>query len=266
MYVRNRKRSAVLLLLVLLSVLLPAAAGARSAGADEVWVRDHYSLFSETEASSLNAQCQDFLEKNGLPIFILTVDNSVVGGSSDSATVAYIEDYADRYIDGDCVGMIINMETRYMYLDVKCDTEETQGRLTDARQQRIREAVLDAFSSGNWYGGAQAFIRQTDTEYNRTSGSAESGSSVLYYGLCAVLAAVITGVVYAARASRHREKKIAMSADPYVAGGGIRLTRQADDFMRAYTTRVAKPKESSSGTSTHSSSGGHTHSGGGSHF
>ena len=267
MRVRSHKRYTVSLLLAAFLSVLALCAGAVRAEAEALLVRDYYSLFSEDEVQALDEQCRAFYEKNGLPIFILTADNAAVGGSADSTTVAFIENYASRNFSGDCVGLIINMETRYMYLDVKCDNEETRRRLTDAKQRRIHDVVREALASGDWYGGAQAFIRQTDEEYNYEGGSSREGSGILYYGVCAVLAAAITGIMYAARASKHKEKRIAVSADPYVVGGTIRLTRQADDFVRTYVTRVAKPKESSGGgTSTHTSSGGHTHSGGGSHF
>ncbi len=266
MPVRKQKHNRGLLLLMGLLLCLLISGGAAAAEAETALVADYYSLFTADEVRSLDEQCRAFYDRNGLPVFILTADNATVGGSSDSATVSFIEDYADRNFSGDCVGLIINMETRYLYLDIKCDTEETRSRLTDAKQRRIQDAVRDSLASGDWYGGAQAFIRQTDEEYNRFAGTGGEDSGMLQYGICGILAALCTGIVFSARVSRHREKKIAVSADPYVVGGGIRLTRQTDDFVRTYVTRVAKPKESSGGTSTHHSSGGHTHSGGGSHF
>ena len=269
MIAATRKKYIRMLPLLCLMLFLSAVSAAAQTGFS--WVRDMYSLFSDSETETLEQMCRDFYDRNGIPVFILTADNATVGGSADSSTVAYIEDFADRYVDGDCVGLIINMETRYLYLDVKCDQEETRRRLTDSRQKEIHDAIYSRLSAGDWYGGAKAFINTTDKMYNLpagTDGGSGSGESRgLYAGICALLAAVCTGVTYSARASRHREKHIAVSAEPYVVGGEISLTKRADDFVRHYTTRVKIESEShGGGTSTHTSSGGHTHSGGGSHF
>lgn len=260
-------RGLILMLVCLMTAAFLNTVPVRASSGEE-WVQDYYGLFSDEERQSLNNECQEFYEKNGLPVFILTADNSTVGGSSDSTTVAFIEDYADRNIEGDCAGLIINMETRYLYLDIKCDTEETRNRLTDQKQKRIEDAIYDHLSDSDWYGGARAFIRQTDTEYNLGNSDNSPVNRALVTGICAVLAALCTGIIYSFRVAAHHEKKIALSADPYVVGGTIRLTKKTDQFVRTYVTRVARPKDNDSGghTSTHTSSGGHTHSGGGSHF
>ena len=228
--------------LILLFCVFPAAAQSSAQ-----WVQDGYPLFSESEVQALDGLCQAVYDKNGIPIFILTVDSAAVGSSADDAVIAYIEDYADRQIRGDCIGMIINMETRYMYIDVKCDLSE-----------------------GNWYQAACDFVSMADAAYNGQSGSAASAEDraenrLIFTGFSGLLAAIFTGTAYKARSSKHREKRIAVSAQPYVVGGNIHLTRREDDFIRSYTTQVRKQSDSG-GTSTHTSSGGHSHSGGGGHF
>lgn len=251
--------------LILLFCVLPAAAQSSAQ-----WVQDGYPLFSESEVQALDGLCQAFYDKNGIPIFILTVDSAAVGSSADNAVIAYIEDYADRQIRGDCIGMIINMETRYMYIDVKCDLAETRERMTDRRQEMVRSAVMDRLSEGNWYQAACDFVSMADAAYNGQSGSAASAEDraenrLIFTGFSGLLAAIFTGTAYKARSSKHREKRIAVSAQPYVVGGNIHLTRREDDFIRSYTTQVRKQSDSG-GTSTHTSSGGHSHSGGGGHF
>ena len=263
----RRSKGMLWLLFCLMAAMFPAAVQVQ-ASSDDAWVRDDYGLFSDEEEQSLNGKCQEFYEKNGIPAFILTADNSLTGGSSDSDTIAYIEDYADRYIDGDCVGMILNMETRFLYLDIKCDAEETRSRLPDQSQRRIHDAVKEQLSRGNWYGSAMTFLNQADAEYNREGTSNSPANLAVKGGISALLAALCTAIMYSFRAMAHKEKRIASTADNYVVGGVINLTRKTDQFVRTYVTRVAKPKnnDSGGGTSTHTSSGGHSHSGGGSHF
>ena len=75
-------------------------------------------------------------------------------------------------------------------------------------------------------------------------------------------------VFFVLRTIASANKSVIRKADAkdYVRNGSMVVTGSYDNFLFNNVTRVAKPKNTSSGSSTHTSSSGRTHGGGGRSF
>ncbi|MEE8886187.1 MAG: TPM domain-containing protein [Eubacteriales bacterium] len=270
------------------AIAVITGASALQVNAETGSVSDLGGHFTSEELQQLNSECADFSEAHGFEVFILTVMDDTVGGDSDSDNISYIEDYADsHYADEGAVGLLINMESRYYYIDVSGNVP--LNVYTDSRQEVMQNDVEEELSQFDVAAAAEVFISDAD-EYATESEQYDDTSQYYDYQselegqqaydastfiLPAIIAAVVAVIVLVSQLSRHHEKKIARDASGYVVPGSVDMTVHQDIFMNQYVTRVPINTDHDDGphgghhgggTSVHMSSGGHAHSGGGGHF
>ena len=241
-------------------------------------VIDTYGLFSESETAELESACMQFEQQTGIRTAVLSVDAEAVGGYSDRDSIRYIEAYADSLQDPDFIGLLINMDARYYYIDVRGDT--ALRIYTDSRQEQLGNAVVDQLSAGNYESAGKAFLSRAGQLYSYAVGNQSYGTVVEEkkgfqaeaFGLAAALGAVFSGIITGVRSRRHKEKKLASEADRYIVPGTVNLHRNRNVFVSQYVTRVPIAKKEDNGgggggfTTTHMSGGGSMHSGHGGHF
>lgn len=240
-------------------------------------VVDTCGLFTESEAAALEQACLQFEQETGIRTAIFSVNTATVGGQSEDDSVAYIEAYADTLSGADFVGLLINMDIRYYYIDVTGD--EALRIYTDSRKGQLGDDVAERLSKGEYAASAQVFLEKAAKQcaYARKNNSygtikeERKGFQPDIFGIAAVLAAVISGMTTGIRAKKHKERHVATEANRYIVPGTINLHRNRNVFVSQYVTRVPIPQEKDQGggggfTTTHTSSGGGTHSGHGGHF
>ena len=268
--IRTWSAGALLLVMAVLIGGYVLAGTAQTVRADDQYVKDGDDLFSDEEERRLEEKCEEYHERNGMNFFVLTVTNADVGGSEDYDTQKYIEDYADAvYAGQDAFGVIINMDIRYYYLDIRGDN--ALPVYTDSRQKVLEEKLVSKLKTVEYYQGIADVITLADKYAQEGPGEA-SGTEDFGVSRPEMLAALVLGVVGAFivlgfSISKHHEKKMAVGAHQYIPKGGFHLAGQRDVFVRQYVTKTAKQSSSSSGgTTTHRSSSGSSHSGRGGHF
>ena len=170
---KRRYSRAVCLAAVILTMLFCAVFPAR-VRAEEGHIGhviDTYGLFSDADFSELEAACEQFEQQTGIQTAILSVDMDTVGGSRDKDSIRFIEDYADHLPEDDFVGLIINMDTRYYYIDVRGG--EALRIYTDSRQEQLGDDVVDELAQGNYLGAGEAFLdgARRQCEYARNNNS-----------------------------------------------------------------------------------------------
>ena len=277
-YIKRRKMRActiVFSICVLICFSLTIGMSAGELHAQDERVIDTYGLFSESESAALEQACLQFEQETGIRTAILSVNTATVGGQGEDDSVAYIEAYADTLSGQDFIGLLINMDIRYYYIDVTGD--EALRIYTDSRKGQLGDAVVDRLAEGNYAASAQVFLEKAAQQcaYARNNQSygtikeEKTGFRTDLFGIAAGLAAVISGIATATRAKKHKERQVATEANRYIVPGTINLHRNRNVFVSQYLTRVpiAQEKDHSGGfTTTHTSSGGGTHSGHGGHF
>ncbi len=238
--------------------------------ADDSYVRDSGNLFSDDEERKIEEICEKYREENGMNVFVLTVNNSDVGGSDDYDTQKYIEDYSDAVYQGqDAIGLIINMDIRYFYMDIRGDN--ALAVYTDSRQDVLYGKISSQLKQVNYYKAVEEMVSLAD-KYAKEGPGEASGTEdfgVTHTELLAsiAIAVIVSSIILAVMISAHHEKKMAVGAQDYIPKGGFQLSGQRDVFVRQYVTKTSKETRSSGGgTTTHRSSSGSSHSGRGGHF
>ena len=129
---------------------------------------------------------------------------------------------------------------------------------SDSDIQSVFDDMVDDFDAGRYYGAFLTFADDVRAEVR----DARSYNTIwIFIGLAVGLGIglTVTGVMRASLKSV-RQKRYAGN---YVKDGSLNITDARDIFLYRTVTRVAKPKESSGGSSTHTGSSGRSHGGGG---
>ena len=230
--------------------------------AESPYVYDQYGLFTEEEDQELEEACRAFHDAHPeLEAYFVTVDNETAGGTSDWYTQEYIEQFAQAHSDGNSIAMIINMESRYYYVDVYGD--RATACYPYRQQDKIRASIEDRLYDGEYYEAVTTFLSQAEAY---SSDSRMEGFGIVDIGICLAVGAVAALAITGVRASKHKNVRMKTDARNYVASGSLRFRVRNDRFIRTYQTRVRKAETRSGGgggTSAGHSSG---HSGGGGHF
>ena len=271
---RNVKSKGVLISILTFLLLLWAIPVA----AAEEPVIDGYGLFSDAEIVELTQACRDFTSRTGLDTAILSVDGSMVGGYGDADTIRFIEDYGDENLGENYIALIVNMETRYYYIDVKGN--DAFAVYTDRRQEELGDTVVSGLASGAYADAARGFLQKAEEQYTYAHETGTYGtvqpaeekpggfrSGIL--GISGFLSAIMAGIMTRVRKGSHQEKRLATDADRYIVPGTVNMLINRDTFVSQYVTRVPvvkQPEHDGHVTTTHMSGGGHMHSGHGGHF
>ena len=239
-------------------------------------VSDRYGLFTQEETAALEQACEEYTQETGIDAAVLTVGAGEA--SSYEALVRYLEDYADSSLGENSISLIINMDIRYYYIDIK--GSEALAVYTDKRQVELGDAVVRQLSAGNYAGAGNAFLSTAGQQYRYAQETNTYGTVVQekptgfrsgILAMSALLSAIFAGILTRGRMGSHREKQLAADADRYVVPGTVNLYVNRDVFVSQYVTRVPRveqePKTGGGGFTTgHLSGGGNMHSGQGGGF
>lgn len=129
---------------------------------------------------------------------------------------------------------------------------------SDADIQSVFDDMADDFAAGRYYG---AFLTFADDVQAEVRSSRSYNPIWIFIGLAVGLGVglTVTGIMRASLKSVRQQRY----AGNYVKDGSLKITDARDIFLYRTVTRVAKPKESSGGSSTHTGSSGTSHGGGG---
>lgn len=247
----KKKVLAVLLALIICSSFVVFA----SASSND-YVVDEANLLTRSEEEELNEKLQAFAEKNKSEIVIVTVDD--LGFKS-------AREYADDYYDyngygygEDHDGMLV------LYKDGEVGDREiyisTCGKgIDDYDSDEIIDSMIGYLEDGEYVEAFEACIETAERSHSFYV-------DPVWIIISIALGMIIGFIVPSAMASANRSVRYQRDASVYARPGSMRLTGNADVFLNAAVTRVAKPKQNSGSGSTHRSSSGRTHGGGGRRF
>ncbi|MGN0362647.1 MAG: TPM domain-containing protein [Bilifractor sp.] len=248
-------------ILAIVLLCVPVQADTNPAGA---YVSDQEGLLSSDEVSSLEDAFRQFADSYDCSICFVSAGDQEIGENHDeNDDQQYIETLAEQKFGkgADVISLLIDMDTRYYYVDVMGDV--AQDIYPEAKQVKIRDAVEEQLKDGNYAEAPFTFVEKAEYWYNRDP---KTDAYVRWAFISAGVAAVIVLIWFMIAASKHKEQHVASEADAYVQPDSFHLSVRQDTFLRSYVTRVAKPKENNSSHSSGGSSSGGGHSGGGGHF
>ena len=271
---RKRRGAGFALALILALLCAPFVFGLSARGvaaADAADVYDFQNLLTPEQEADLAERFAQFREKNGYRIFLLTVGVNETGGYMDQDSIHAIEYFGETTINEPYIGLLINMDTRYFYIDIYGD--EPLSDFTDAKQEKIEEAVIERLYTEDIYGAGTSFVQEADYQANYDPRARQLATGGAFSGAVGLIGSL--GLV-AGKTKKHREKAVAADADIYADPGSLNLALNRDQLSHQYVTRVARIRNNRVGgfgsgfggghTTTHGSFSGGSHSGGGGHF
>ena len=232
-------------------------------------MQDLAHLLTQEQVSSLQDRINALVDKYGMDLIIITEENMADYGYTD--IVAFADDIYDEMeygIGDDYSGMefVIVMQEREWAIS-------TCGKgipaYTDATQDYIMSKVKPYLSSGDYYTAFSTLVDYAEqvmasykegTPYAPPKDPYNPGSGVIMF----IIVGLVVSLIYTAHLKKQlKSVAFAPDANNYVDPNSLNINLSKDTFLYASVTKRAKPKSSSSGSSTHTSSSGRTH--GGSH-
>ena len=243
---KRRIFSLFVCLLMVTALALPAIAASPL-------VMDVANLMTNTEAAALTEAAQSIQDTYGLDLVIITVPN-LMGKTPES----FADDYYDnnRYSD-DGLLFLVDMGSRQWHIST---SGTAISLLSDRDLMDIEDRVIPYFSDGDFYGGFSRFIQILPGYLEEDSGS---GFSLM---LSLVIGAAVAGIVILIMRGTMNTTGGQHSAASYTTENGFHLRTNQDLFLYSNISKRPRPKENSSGSSTHSSSSGRSHGGRGGSF
>lgn len=170
------------------------------------------------------------------------------------------------------VFMFLNTHDNPAYSDSSYEDKlELNGRGHDyynSKANAIFNKVYDGLDSAGFYSAGQAFCRALELYAGKNGGNTldfilENFSIFFGGSFIGLIAAAIFTIIIVSSVVRGYKKKAPISAANYIDQRRTRITHQADQFVREYTTSVSLSSSSSGhGGGGHSSHGGSHRSGG----
>lgn len=257
---KKRFVSLVLVLLMLLSVGVFAAAAAPEQGSVEMnYVVDAADILDFAEWQELEARAESVSARYGCGVYIVTVDDYTdygTGSVYDVTTQIYNFDDIGFGIGAERNGimLLLSMAERDWAMFVIGDTA---AYAFNADGQKMLENVfLDDFRDNDWYGGFSDYINSCNEYLAKAEAGApvkKSASFALPIGLAIIIALAVCLVMKGQMKTVYQK----VEADAYTVGD-IKLTRSYDRFTHITETRRTIEKNDSSGSSQSESGGGGT--------
>lgn len=226
------------------------------------YVADTYGLLSSNEWTTLEKRAANISERYSCGVYIVTVDDYKNYGNGDVYDVTARLYHSNGFGAGDGrdgIMLLLSMNRRDYALFVYGDKAEYA--FNDYGLEQLEDAFLDDFGNNNWSGGFSGYLNACE-EYlaSAQEGKPVRANPVIPIVIAILISCAIALVVCLILKSTMKTARQKSEAREYVAAGGLRLTKQVDQYT--HTTKTRRKIESSSGNShSHSGGGGHGRSG-----
>ncbi|MBR5496363.1 MAG: TPM domain-containing protein [Clostridia bacterium] len=222
-------------------------------------VEDYADLLTDEEEAELDMKLNAFSEEFEMEIAVVTI-NDLEGRTS--------MEYADDFYDYNGYGYGENDDGLLaLYVDGPAGEREiwitTHGKaiskITDVDIDYITDVMIMYLSDGNYAWAFNAFVDETISVV-------QVSVSLIWIPLSFAIGFAVIFFILKTIASANKSVARKVDARDYVRNGSMIVTDSYDNFLFNNVTRVARPKNTSSGSSTHTSSSGRSHGGGGKRF
>ncbi|MEE3315159.1 MAG: TPM domain-containing protein [Treponema sp.] len=230
------------------------------------YIIDNAKLLSNTELSNLENRAREIGEIYHFGVHIISINNYTSFGSTieDAAEELYSKlnlGYGDQ---NSGISLVLSMEDRSFDLDAFGYGNDV---FTDYGKELLTDTFLDDFAENNWYEGFSDYINEAKVylkaaesgnpiDYYEPEREPASVKSILkdlygYFGLAAIIAAVLAFMALSKEKNRMKSVAAATQANAYISGA-VQLDAKQDSFTHktTHTVRIQTP------TQTRSSGGG----------
>lgn len=226
---------------------------------EEEKIYDFADLFTEEEEEALYKNAKQFIGECNLDIVIVTINENNKGSAME---------YADDFYDYNSFGtgekdsgilFLIDMYNRKLWIS-------TTGKAISIYNSEI-DPILDdcivPMKNSEYFKCANTFITSSKESYK----SVKRGKWLGGFTFAIIISLAVPTIFCLVKKSKHKAIKLATNANTYLEKESVNIIKSRDNFVRTYTSRVARVESSSSsGGGSHSGSSGASHGGGGRSF
>lgn len=250
----------LLRLLLVSALILSLAVPVFAANTNAPRVVDNADLLSSDEEAALSREIQQMQSELCLDIVIVTTY-----GTGNKGVQAYADDYYDNNgygygADNSGILLLLDMDAREWYMST-CG--EAIQIFTDNDLDNLGDGIVDYLSAGDYYEAFDHWIGELSwyVTYYREGNTVFSNLP-----LALVIGLIVAAITILVMRSSMNTAKLQKGAANYMKDGSFHLRQRSDVFLYSRVTRVPRPKNNGSGSSTHRSSGGVSHGGRGGKF
>jgi uncharacterized protein len=215
---------------------------------------DEAGLLTADEAALLEEKAALFQRISDMEAVILTVDSL-----NGKTAMAYADDYFDANYGENGILLLIAMAEREWHISTTGTAIEA---FDDVDLMGLEDTIMTHLPDGEYFEAFDSFL--SDCEYYLTNEPVSDFEACLFIAVPAGL--ILSGIVLLIMIVMMRSNGPQHSAAGYTVDNSYNLRTRQDLFLYSQVSKRAKPKESSSSSSTHTSSSGRTHGGRGGSF
>lgn len=236
---------------------------------------DEADLLTDEQEEKLLSRLEEISERQQCDVAIVTVNS--IGRKT-------IRSFADDFFDYNGYGwgsaddgliLVVDMDTRQWWISTHAYAVTA---FTDAGIAYIGDKVARELAGGDnnrafekYASLCDDFLTQAKTGQPYDTGHLPKEKPGLFSLLLALCIGAVPGlIVVTVMRSKLKTVKLQGSANQYLRGSSLHITKESDVFLYSKVSQTLRPKptesHSSSGSSTHTSSSGRSHGGGGGHF
>ncbi len=249
-------------LLLALALLLSLGAGAFAEARLE-YVTDEAGILSEDTRRELNERARQISEDTGCGVYVVVVKDcrDYVNGGIETFAEEVFEEYGLGY-GSTHDGVMLAMSMSERDYDIYAHGDFGNYAFTDYGKEQLAESFLDNFRRNDWAGGFRDFVDNSEDMIRR----AKNGDPVDQWipdpvqdpgpslsagelGLSALIAAVFGGTMVGGMKRQMKTAVRQTRAENYVAQGGVKLSRQDDQFVNRTVSRQVIRRDPPSGGS-----------------
>lgn len=267
--VAERRTSVLIICLVCIVLLVPVTAEAGNR--QNPRLVDDAGLLDESQEAEVLEKLDEISNRQMFDVVIVTVDST-----EGKTPMAFADDYYDYNGYGvgenhDGILLLISMEERDWYIST---TGFGITAFTDAGLEYMEGQFVEFLSDGEYQKAFETFAKLCDEfvtkakegEVYREGNLPRGPFPFLWIPIGLVLGGVVAFFPVQMMKREMNNVQRRTEAGDYIKRNGIAITDQRDMFLYRTVNRTARPKDTSSGSSTHRSSSGTTHGGCGGKF
>ena len=233
------------ILLLLTVTLLTTGVFATS---ESTYLWDEANVFSDKEEKSLNQELAEISRKLGIQVMAATVSDEATYGVEALGDAFFAEHSSSN--DGVILFLAFGEIDNGYYV---CAQGSTQTIFTEKVYDKVENSFVPYLRSKEYAEAVSAYAQACDKEIS-------SYGKLPWKGvvLCVVIGVLLSFLIPMSILKRQlKSVRHQPAASSYVQENSLRLRRKTDTFLYRNVSRVAKPKNTSSGGGGRSGGGGH---------
>lgn len=221
--------------------------------ANKNYIFDTAQLLTETECETLEESAKKWSETYNCGIYLITVnDFQASTGNSDAKEAAktlYTQYALGIGEDSSGVLLMMSMTDRKMALIAK---GYGNHRITDQRNQKIRDDIKKDFKTDDWYSGFTKYVNHTASYLGNKLTFSQRIAGI---ATCFLISLILSLIIMFFLKNQLKSVALKTQAGAYITTDGLTLNKRTDTYLYTNESRVYSPQSTDNHNTTVDSDG-----------